>query len=144
MFVCPVQELREEFDIDVRVLGITGSSRMLMSDTAIGLADWQEQYSRCKHYGISQMALCRAHPVSNDAMLMLAAHSCSPGNILGACAYSRRRTSRQGRQKKVLASPCSACGCRCLLQYAVMTDLTCRPPSTRHATIAVCKWQHDK
>ncbi|KAK9838066.1 hypothetical protein WJX74_011058 [Apatococcus lobatus] len=38
------QELREEFDIDVRVLGITGSSRMLLSDTAISLADWQEQY----------------------------------------------------------------------------------------------------
>lgn len=38
------QELRDEFDIDVRVLGIMSSSRMLLSDTALDLSSWREQF----------------------------------------------------------------------------------------------------
>jgi aspartokinase/homoserine dehydrogenase 1 len=36
--------LREEFEIDVRVMGISGSSRMHLSDTAIDLDSWQDDY----------------------------------------------------------------------------------------------------
>ena len=38
------QELRDEFDIDVRVLGIMSSSRMLLSDTALDLSTWRDQF----------------------------------------------------------------------------------------------------
>ena len=38
-----MQVLREEYDIEVRVLGVCGSDRMLLSDTAVDLDNWQEQ-----------------------------------------------------------------------------------------------------
>lgn len=41
------QELRDEFDIDMRVLGIISSERMLLSDTAIDLGHWRERFERC-------------------------------------------------------------------------------------------------
>lgn len=41
-----MQELKEEFDIDVKVLGIVGSKKMLLSDAPIDLASWQDQYNR--------------------------------------------------------------------------------------------------
>ena len=41
-----MQELKEEFDIDVKVLGIVGSKKMLLSDAPIDLASWQGQYER--------------------------------------------------------------------------------------------------
>ncbi len=40
------QELRDEFDIDVRVLGIMSSSRMLLSETALDLSTWREQFQQ--------------------------------------------------------------------------------------------------
>ena len=42
-----MQELRDEFDIDMRVLGIMSSDRMLLSETAIDLAHWRERFDRC-------------------------------------------------------------------------------------------------
>jgi hypothetical protein len=42
-----LQELRDEFDIDVRVLGIMSSKRMLLSDTALDLSTWKQQFSEC-------------------------------------------------------------------------------------------------
>ncbi len=42
-----MQELRDEFDIDMRVLGIISSERMLLSETAIDLAHWRERFDRC-------------------------------------------------------------------------------------------------
>ena len=42
-----MQELKEEFDIDVKVLGIAGSRKMLLSDAPMDLATWREQYDRC-------------------------------------------------------------------------------------------------
>ena len=42
-----LQELREEFDIDVKVLGIAGSKKMLLSDAPLDLACWREQYQQC-------------------------------------------------------------------------------------------------
>ena len=41
------QELRDEFDIDMRVLGIISSERMLLSETAIDLGHWRERFDRC-------------------------------------------------------------------------------------------------
>ena len=41
------QELRDEFDIDVRVLGIVSSSRMLLSDSALDLSSWRHQFEQC-------------------------------------------------------------------------------------------------
>lgn len=41
-----LQELRDEFDIDVRVLGIMSSSRMLLSDTALDLSTWRDQFQQ--------------------------------------------------------------------------------------------------
>lgn len=45
--MCTVQELRDEFDIDMRVLGIISSDRMLLSETAIDLEHWRERFERC-------------------------------------------------------------------------------------------------
>lgn len=42
-----LQELRDEFDIDVRVLGIMSSSRMLLSDSALDLSSWRHQFEQC-------------------------------------------------------------------------------------------------
>jgi hypothetical protein len=39
-----VQELRNDFDIDVRILGIMSSSRMLLSESSIDLASWKKQF----------------------------------------------------------------------------------------------------
>ena len=41
-----MQMLRDDFDIDVRVLGITNSSRMLLCDAAIDLGSWQESFDK--------------------------------------------------------------------------------------------------
>lgn len=38
------QELRNDFDIDVRILGIMSSSRMLLSESSIDLANWKKQF----------------------------------------------------------------------------------------------------
>ena len=40
------QELRENMDTDVRVLGIASSSRMLLSDSGVALDSWQETFDR--------------------------------------------------------------------------------------------------
>ena len=42
----PPQELRENMDTDVRVLGIASSSRMLLSDSGVSLDSWQESFDR--------------------------------------------------------------------------------------------------
>lgn len=44
---CTAQELRDEFDIDMRVPGIMSSERMLLSETAIDLEHWRERFDRC-------------------------------------------------------------------------------------------------
>ena len=41
------QELKEELDIDVRVLGIASSSRMLLSEEGIDLSKWRDDFSQC-------------------------------------------------------------------------------------------------
>ncbi|KAK9806380.1 hypothetical protein WJX72_012231 [[Myrmecia] bisecta] len=41
-----LQELKDEFDIDVRVLGIASSSHMMLSDTALNLGTWKEDFER--------------------------------------------------------------------------------------------------
>lgn len=43
---CGAQELREEFDIDVRLLGVATSSRMALSDSGIDLSSWREDLDR--------------------------------------------------------------------------------------------------
>jgi hypothetical protein len=40
------QELRENMDTDVRVLGIASSSRMLLSENGVALDSWQEAFDR--------------------------------------------------------------------------------------------------
>ena len=42
-----MQELRGNFDIDVRILGIMSSSRMLLSESSINLASWKQQFQEC-------------------------------------------------------------------------------------------------
>ena len=39
-----VEKLREEYHIDLRVLGIAGASGMLLHDTGLDLATWKEDY----------------------------------------------------------------------------------------------------
>ena len=39
-----MQELRGNFDIDERILGIMSSSRMLLSESSIELANWKQQF----------------------------------------------------------------------------------------------------
>lgn len=39
-----MQELRGNFDIDVRVLGIMSSRRMLLSESSIDLANWKQHF----------------------------------------------------------------------------------------------------
>lgn len=38
--------LRDDFDIDVRVLGITNSQKMLLSDAPIDLSNWKDAFER--------------------------------------------------------------------------------------------------
>ncbi len=42
---CLIQALGAEYNMDVRVLGITGSRQMLLSEHGINLEEWEEQYS---------------------------------------------------------------------------------------------------
>ena len=42
-----MQELRGNFDIDVRILGIMSSSRMLLSESSIDLANWKQHFQQC-------------------------------------------------------------------------------------------------
>lgn len=42
-----LQELRDNMDTDVRVLGIASSSRMLLSESGIVLDSWREAFDRC-------------------------------------------------------------------------------------------------
>ena len=44
--LCLLQELREDFDIDVRILGITNSSKMLISDAPIDTETWQTRFAQ--------------------------------------------------------------------------------------------------
>lgn len=37
--------LRREFSIDIRILGIASSSRMLLAETGIDLNNWQEDFA---------------------------------------------------------------------------------------------------
>eukprot|EP00884_Botryococcus_braunii_P021858 jgi/Botrbrau1/8356/Bobra.0046s0017.1 len=41
-----MQELRDEFDIDVRLLGVATSSRMVLSDGGMDLASWRHELER--------------------------------------------------------------------------------------------------
>ena len=43
--LCDVQNLGAEYNMDVRVLGISGSSQMVLSEHGIDLAQWEQQYS---------------------------------------------------------------------------------------------------
>ncbi len=52
------QELRDEFDIDMRVLGIISSERMLLSETAIDLGHWRERFDRCAHSCVKSSCCC--------------------------------------------------------------------------------------
>ncbi len=40
-----LQELREDFDIDVRILGITNSRQMLLSDSPINIDNWESKFA---------------------------------------------------------------------------------------------------
>ena len=40
-----VQALGAEYNMDVRVLGITGSNQMVLSEHGIDLGQWEQQYS---------------------------------------------------------------------------------------------------
>ena len=42
--VIPMQALGAEYNMDVRVLGITGSRQMVLSEHGINLEEWEEQY----------------------------------------------------------------------------------------------------
>ena len=45
-FTYCLQNLDAEYNMDVRVLGISGSSQMVLSEHGIDLAQWEQQYSR--------------------------------------------------------------------------------------------------
>lgn len=40
-----MQNLDAEYNMDVRVLGISGSSQMVLSEHGIDLTQWEQQYS---------------------------------------------------------------------------------------------------
>lgn len=41
------QDLRSSFDIDVRVLGLISSQKMLLSDSALELDSWKQRFDMC-------------------------------------------------------------------------------------------------
>ena len=41
-----MQGLKKEMDIDVRVIGVTNSSEMLLSEQGLSLTDWEQQFKR--------------------------------------------------------------------------------------------------
>ena len=41
-----LQGLKHEMDIDVRVVGVTNSSDMLLSEQGLSLTDWEQQFDR--------------------------------------------------------------------------------------------------
>ena len=41
-----MQGLKKEMDIDVRVIGVTNSSEMLLSEQGLSLTDWEKQFQR--------------------------------------------------------------------------------------------------
>ena len=41
-----LQGLKKEMDIDVRVIGVTNSSEMLLSEQGLSLTDWEKQFER--------------------------------------------------------------------------------------------------
>ena len=41
-----MQELKEDFDIDVRILGITNSRQMLLSDRPIDINKWESNFAK--------------------------------------------------------------------------------------------------
>lgn len=45
--------MKSNLDIDIRVLGIASSSRMLLSEEGIDLSNWKEQFARCVTQGRS-------------------------------------------------------------------------------------------
>ncbi|KAK9826886.1 hypothetical protein WJX81_004474 [Elliptochloris bilobata] len=63
-------ELRDEFDIDMRVLGIISSHRMLLSETAIDLAHWRERFER------------DAQPADMDAFASHLANNYVPNTVI--------------------------------------------------------------
>ena len=60
-----MQELRGNFDIDVRILGIMSSSRMLLSESSIDLANWKQHFPTVR-------------PCSGIALLMYTTLMCQP------------------------------------------------------------------
>lgn len=47
MIILLLQKLRENMDLDVRVLGLASSTRMLLSDSGIALDSWRDDFARC-------------------------------------------------------------------------------------------------
>ena len=43
------QELKTKLDVDVRVLGIASSSRMLLSEDGIDLSSWKSNFEQCAY-----------------------------------------------------------------------------------------------
>ena len=86
-----MQELKEEFDIDVKVLGIVGSKKMLLSDAPIDLASWQGQYKRCvPQQGASELLnaavqLLDASQLCRKQSRQLLQQDCTPS--WAACAW---------------------------------------------------------
>ncbi len=46
-----LQGLKKEMDIDVRVIGVTNSSQMLLSEQGLSLTDWEQQFERWAQTG---------------------------------------------------------------------------------------------
>ena len=65
---CAAQELRDEFDIDMRVLGIMSSERMLLSETAIDLEHWRERFERCAAINAGHLLLIYMRKVASVFM----------------------------------------------------------------------------
>ena len=61
------QELKSSLDIDVRVLGIASSTRMLLSEEGINLTTWKADFERCAHTRASEGCL-KYSPSSGTAL----------------------------------------------------------------------------
>jgi aspartokinase/homoserine dehydrogenase 1 len=70
------EQLRKEFNIDLRVLAIASSSRMLTSETGIDLATWRDDFSK------------KSGPADLKAMGDFLANSYIPNSVVIDCTAS--------------------------------------------------------
>lgn len=73
-------QLREEFNIDIRVLGIADSKHMLTSEGGIDLANWRQQWESNK-----QPSDLQVRPEADSAPKMGCIARCGTTRVTTSC-----------------------------------------------------------